>query len=712
MILSVLIAVAIATNPAANTAANPAANIDEETAAIIAKIWQMSHQQCVEFINGLDHGKLEDALQTHGGNPYFVFLLATIYVRAEAIRSFPKVLAELVYEAVFRQKEGTREFLQVLNQSFQANKQTVVRSLWGLCDGASHKDLESFLKPTNSSPLILFYWLQLAVRGNKEVVNELFQILEQIFQPRQHRCNPKVKYSDVVRAIRDNQSYFLFHETNGVFAVILEKGYMGNLLNLFEVDWTFTMAELTLVRNFLRKRPMNANLLLDKWCMSVECSRRLIGQVMNLQDLLKPSGWLTDVDYTTYPSEAFFDAFQRLENFLKISEFVFCSNHDHLEYIFRKNTFVFNTIVIPGKYTIYDVLNFFTNLHLRRNQGLFSRMLDALNTYGKKLLPEDLKEIIRAIKDFPKERQMEASIFAAFMWIDRPEAIPCLQDHILLLRAILGRNGAHTLQVTPSSAVNLQEIVCALRIVVPDYLLNLLVLDVNQMSFLPVVQVERVSQPVVEFLQAHKTSFFCLLQLLMISNTIDDLWANMNPVMEFIGQQAATCSPNDVQFKLNLVEMFNILHACFCKFKIKMNHFGYKIYPILPKNPNNSVFEAFIADARFQELTRGVHDERKVAQMEEACADYCTLHGTTMDHAQRVLGCVLFSCCVCTCKFTQNFMAILECGHAICTGCSENLRSPNCPNCRARFTKRMQPSFKIRFRKDPEDSSEKRQRHE
>jgi hypothetical protein len=675
-------------------AAATATNLDANPDAIIAEIWQ-----CVDFINGLVHDELASALQTHGGNPYFVFLLATIYVRAGATRSFPKVLAELVYEAVFSQKEGYQQFLQVLNRSFIANKQTVVRSLWGLCDGASHKDLESFVKPTNSSPLMLFYWLQLAVRENKHVVKEMFQILGRIAQQNM-TPNPKVNYTDVVRAIRDNHTYFLFHETNGVFAVILEKGYVGNLLNLFEVDWTFTMAELTLVRNFIRKRPINASWLLRTDYMSAECSRRLIEYVMNLPDLLDPSGRLTDA------------ALLLPANVARIAEFVYFSDHFHLQAILSVNQFVFDTIVIPGKYTIYDVLYFFMNLHLRRNPNLFSRMLVALKTYGNKLLPEDLKEIIRAIKNFHEDRQMEASIFAAFMCIDRPEAIPCLQDHILLLRALFNRSGAHTLQVTPSSAVNLQEIVYALRNFFPDFLLNTQVLSVNQMSFLPVVQVEPVSQAVVAFLQAQPNSFFCLLQLLMLSNTLDELWANMIPVMAFIGQQAATCPPNDVQFQLNLVEMFNILHACFCKFNVKMQHFSDHVYPLLPKNPNNSVFEAFIADARFQDLTRGVHDERKVAQMEEACSEYCTLHRTTLEDAQRKLGCVLFFCCICTSKITPDFLTILDCGHAMCTSCTENLRSPNCPNCRAQITKRMRPSFEIRFRKDPEESSEKRQRHE
>ena len=669
---------------AAANAANPA--------AATANFLQMTREECVNFINGLVHDELANYLQIHGGKPYVASLLATIYVRARATKSFPKILKELVYEAVFLQKEGTREFLDVLNQSFQDDWRKVARYLWGLCENVKPFQLTSFLKSKNSSPLMLFNWLQLAVRGNKQVVNELFQILGRIAQQNM-TPNPNVDYNDVVRVLIANQPYFLFHESNGVFAVILKKGNVGNLLNLFEVEWNFTMDELTLVRNFLRKRPINASWLLQTDYMSAECSRRLIGYVMNLPDLLDSSKRITEAKLLLPANAA------------KIAEFVYFSEDHHLEAIIRVNQFVFDTIVVPGKYSVYDVLNFFMNL-LRRNPALFSRMLGALKTYGNKLLPEDIKCIQKSIKNFDSTRQTEASIFAAFMCIDRPEAISCLQDHILLLRAILSRNSAHELQVTPSSEVNLQEVVCALRHFFPDFLLNAQILYVNQMSFLPVVQVEPVSQAVVAFLQAQPTSFFCLLQLLMLSNTFDELWANMIPVMDFIGQQADTFPPNDVQFQLNLTEMFHILHACFCKLDVKIQHFGDNVYPLLPKNPDNSVFEAFIADSRFQDLTRGIHDERKVAQMEQACKDHCTQHGTTLEEAQRAIGCVLFNCCVCTIKITQDFITIFGCGHAICTSCAGNILSEQCPNCRLKITKRIRPSFEIRFRKDPEDHSE------
>ena len=420
------------------------------TAANAAEFLQMTREQCVIFINGLVHSELADALQIHGEDPCVVFLLATIYIRAGATKSFQKILAELLYEAVFLQKEGTREFLELLNLSFLLNKQTIVRSLWGLCESASPKDVESFLKPKNSSHLMLFYWLQHAIIGNKQIVKELFQILERISK-QNITPNSKVDYTDVLRVLIANQTYVLFHETNSVFAVILEKGYMGNLLHLFEVDWNFTFAELTLVRGFLRKRPINASWLLRPDYMSAECSRRLIGHVMGLPDLLDSSKRLTEAKLLL-PA-----------NVAMIAEFVYFSDHHHLQDIFRTNQFVFDTMVVPGKYSVYDILHFFMNLHLRRNPALFSRMLGALDTYGKKLLPEDIKAIQKSIGQIDSTRQIEASIFAAFMCIDRPEPIPCLQDHILLLRAIRSRNGAHALQVTPSLAVNLQEVVCALR---------------------------------------------------------------------------------------------------------------------------------------------------------------------------------------------------------------------------------------------------------
>jgi hypothetical protein len=670
---------------AAATAANAAA----DTHAFL----QMTREQCDDFVSGVVPDKLADALQTYGEKPYFVFLLATIYVRAGATRSFPKNLADLLYDAVFREEEGYQQFLELLNCFFVENKKKVVRSLWGLCEGSTPADIESFLKPMNSSPLMLFYWLQLAVKRNKQIVKELFQILARIAK-QNISPNSKVDYSDVVRAIRDNKTYFLFHETNGVFAVVLETGYVGNLLNLFEVDWNFTMAELTLVRDFLRKRPINASWLLQTDYMSAGCSRYLIGHVMNLPDLLDHSGRLTK-DVLLLPA-----------NVLRIAEFVIFS-HDHLHHLFRVNQYLFNIIVFPPKYRVCEILLFFMNMHMLRIPELFSKMIRGLETYGNKLLPEDVLGIQRSIEEIHPTRKSEAELFAACMCISRQEQILYLKDHILVLKAIYARNGAHTLQVTPSSEAQMKYFVDVLRKHFPEFILYAKVLFVNQVSLLPVVKVEPMPESVITFLKTNSSLFVCLLQLMMLSNTLNQLWENMVPVMDFIGQQADRLPPTDVQFKINLAEMFNILHVCFCKFGVKVRDFSDKIDPLLPKNPENSVFEAFIAEQRFQDLTRGVHDERKVAQMEQACKEYCTEHGTTMNDAQLSLGFVLLSCDVCTCKVTRDFTTIIDCGHAICTGCAGKLASPNCPNCRAQITNMMRPSFEIRFRKDPEDSSEK-----
>jgi len=677
------------------------------TLAFLQNILQMTHEQSVAFVNGVDPVELADALETNGANPIFVFSLAFIYIRAGATRMFPQRLVELVYDAVFRQAGGTEEFLEALNDEFSADKKNVFRSLWGLCESATSEDLTSFLNQRNSSPLILFYWLHLAVRGEKQIAKELFQILARIAQ-QNIKPNPKVSYADVIQAILVNQTYLLFHETNGVFAVILEKGFIGNILNIFEIPWNFTtIAELLLVRNFLKKRPIDASWLLQEDYMSEGCSRRLIGTVMNLADLLDSSGRLTEA-MLLLPA-----------NFARICEFVHLSDHHHLEHIFRTNQVLFDAHVISGRYAISNVLYFFMNLHLRRNPDLFSRILGALKTYGDKLLPEDLNAMKSALAHFHEDRKAEATIFAAFMCIDRPEPIHCLKDHIAVLKAILNRNGAHMLQVVGCKPPKLQEIVCALRSVLPDFLLNAQILCVNEISFLPVVNLQPVSQSVVAFLQPHALagSFPCMLQLLMTSTKLDQFVDRIQPVMSFIGAQVDLVGPNDVHFQLNLVEMFNILHAWFCKFNIKMLVFNNQICALFT---NPIVLDAFVADQRFAEQTRGLRNECEIARMRQECQAHCAQHGTTMAEAQRALGHVVFECSICTELSTPDFTTIFQCAHCLCTGCAEQIK--NCPTCRARITHRTQAdSLEIRFRQDPapqasrqpaEDSAQKRQRQE
>ena len=612
-----------------------------------------------------------------------MFSLAIIYIRAGATRTFPQRLAELVYYAVFLQAEGTQEFLEALNQAFSADKKKVAKSLWGLCERATANDLVIFLSAKNSSPLILFYWLLLAVRGEKQIVKELFQIFARIAQPKK-----KVSYGDVIKALLDNQSYFLFHPTNGVFAVILEKGFVGNILNLFEVPWNFTEEQLSFVRNFLQKRPIDASWLLRTDYMSAECSRFLIGTVMNLAALLDPSGRLT-VATLLLPA-----------NFARIGEFVHLSDHDHLERLFRVDRVLFDTHVIPGKYAISFVLRFFMNLHLRRNPELFSSMLDALKTYGSKVLPEGLNSMKLTIPQINSSCQAEAAIFAAFMCIDRPEPIPCLKDHIAVIKAILNRGGAHTLHVAGCKPLKLQEIVCALRSVFPDFILDAMIDSINGISFLPVVNLHETSQPVIAFLQTHALagSFPCMLQLLMVSDNLDQQIDRMQPIMSFIGAQVDQVGPIDVRYQLNLAEMFKILNACFCKFDVKMLGFNNQVSALFT---NPVVLDAFVADPRFAEQTRGLRNDRGVKRMRKECQDHCVQHGTTMSEAQRALGYVVFEACpVCTGLSTPGFTTIFQCGHCVCTGCAEQIG--NCPNCRKQITCRTQAdSLEICFRPDP-----------
>jgi len=663
--------------------------------AFLQSILQMTSGQCIEFVNGVNLDELASGLQNHSANSFAVFSLAIIYIRAGATKAFPQRLAELLYDAVFRQAEGTQEFLEALNQAFSADKKKVSRFLWGLCESASPDDLKSFLTAKNSSPLILFYWILLAVRGKKQIVNELFQILARIVQ-QNIKPNPKVSYADVIQVLLNNQEYFLFHETNGVFAVILEKGFVGNILNLFEVPWNFTEEQLSHVMNFFRQRPIDASWLLRTDYMSAECSRFLIGTVMNLAALLDPSGRLT-VATLLFPA-----------NFARIGEFVHLSDHDHLERLFRVDRVLFDTHVIPGKYAISFVLRFFMNLHLRRNPELFSSMLDALKTYGRKLSPEGLNAMKSVIQQIHLTRQAEVAIFAAFMCIDRPETIPFLKHQIAVLKAILNRGGAHTLQIAGCQHVKLQEIVCALRSVFPDFVLGAQIVSINGISCLPVVNLHETSQPVIAFLQSQAGSFLCMLQLLMISPNLEDFVSQFPAVMAFIGAQVDQVGPNDVQYQLNLAEMFNILHACFCKFDIKMIVFNNHISALFT---NPVVLDAFVADPRFAEQTRGLRNDREIARMRQECQAHCAQYGTTMPEAQRALGHVVFeACAICTGLSKPDFTTIFQCGHCFCTGCAEQII--DCSNCRKRITCRTQAdSLGIRFRPDPAPPASSDQPH-
>ena len=299
------------------------------TLAFLLSILQMTPEECVAFVNAFDGNDLTKSLETHGENPIFIFSLGLIYLKAKATRSFPMRLAELIYYHVHHRSQGSQEFFQFLNTSFEENQNSYPRFLWGLCESCSSKDVESFLKPRNSSPLLVFYWLQMAIQKQKPIVKEFFQILERI------KKNPLI-FDDVKQLMVANKSQLLFHVNIGCIAVIIDTGVVFNLLHLFEINWNLTFAELELLRNFLRKRPISANFLVDPQYMTAECSCYLIGNVMNLADLLDASGRLA-LSVLLLPV-----------NLVRIAEFVYLSDND-LATIFRVNHYVFNQILIPGK---------------------------------------------------------------------------------------------------------------------------------------------------------------------------------------------------------------------------------------------------------------------------------------------------------------------------------------------------------------------------
>ena len=632
------------------------------TPAFLLNILQMTQEQCVAFVNSLD-------------------------------KSFPIHLAELLSHHVHHTSQGSQEFLQVLNQVFEENRENLPRSLWGMCANASPSDLTSFLKNRNSSPLLVFHWLQMAIRERKQIVKELFQILERI------KKDP-TGLEDVIRILLANKSQLLFHDKIGCIAVIIDTGVVFNLLLLFEINWDFTFAELALVRIFLRNRPINASFLTGPpGYMSAQCSRYLIGQIMNLPRLLDATGRLTEA------------VLLQPANVASIHEYVYFTDH-HLEIIFRNNQILFNTILIPGKYSIADVFIFFHNIFLMKHPELFSRMMDALKEYGNKLTADNIKSLPQVLRKISSDRRDAAHFWLAFMCIERKEMISCLNDHIVLLRAILNRGSAQIINVTPSSPATFHEIVRKLRECLPDFVLNMMAHLVmwktgqtpHAAQLLPVIQNEPASGAVMAFLRANSHELPYMLQLLMLSN-IDELWVKMEPVMEYAGLRAQQAPPNDADFVIMREEIFRIFKEVFKKFSIKMTDFNEHIYALLPKDP--SIFDAFIHDQRFEDLVRGIHDDLKVSELEAQCnAHIVTMPaGSTLADAQHELGVILLNCKICTSRTTLGFSCMFPCGHTTCRGCFERIKMQLpvvCPDCRAKipFCVSMD-TLGIRFRQQP-----------
>jgi hypothetical protein len=175
----------------------------------------------------------------------------------------------------------------------------------------------------------------------------------------------------------------------------------------------------------------------------------------------------------------------------------------------------------------------------------------------------------------------------------------------------------------------------------------------------------------------------------------------MERVMVYIEHQAG-------DFTMMQSELFNILDELFNnRFKVGLPHFNDHIYGLLPKHPENSIFNAFVADQRFHRLVRGVHDERKAVDCKKKCEEHLRTMppASTLDDAQRALGIILFECVVCKSYVTKEFITVIGCGHPFCTSCVQKI--DECSICRVKIgSHRFECSdLKIRYKKEPDELS-------
>ena len=671
------------------------------TPAFLQTIPPMTREQCVDFINALTTQELHSALEDHDENPFFILSLGLIYLKAGATKSFPSHLIELIYCHIIKNDEqrdnGGNLFMTELARMFNQSRISVSRSLWGLCSN-SPADLESFLTEKNASPRILYYWLQFKMRSESPVTKQLHQIFERI------KKKP-LEYIEFVGLMIRHKTQLIFNSETGYFVYLISNRSVIKLLTLFEIDWEFTFGELTVVRNFLRNCPINAQYLYGE-DISVSCSRNLIGNVMGLSDCLDEVG-LLDEDTFFY-------------NVCRFHEFVHLS-HSDLDNVFQLNKVKFDIILTPARYPIEDVFLLFHNMFLRRVR-LFTllRILDSIKIYGNKLSPDEINSIPDALDEINDDRKEEAPFWLALMCYDRQESIPILDDYILLFKCILTRTSGDTIRVNPSSPANFQLIISNLRKYLPDFALQMNLKSVSwiendrliEVPILPVLATVEPTGMTIMYLNENSRLFPVMLQFLILSKTKAELWDKIVPVFTHIDQMAQQLPPNDVTFMMILAEMFNVIDFVFKKLDVSETDFG-TIYELMPNHPENSIYEAFIVDPRFRQLAAGIHEERKVAELEKRCQEHSSSgaeQGSIVD-SQMKLGVVLIECVICTSKSTPKYTDMLSpCGHTFCHGCS--LKLTDCPNCRIRIKSRISlGNFGIKFR-NPESSAVKRKREE
>jgi hypothetical protein len=667
---------------------------------------QISHGESVDFINQTNKADMSVALDELNDNSLFIFAIGAIYVKAKSIRSFPLYLAELIYKHVFQCGQGHQLFLEILNQEFGISKNNVARYMWGLCNHISNPDIVSFLKQKNSSAIIVLYWLQMAKYSTKHI----FHIMERIQKKSDN-------YENIINFFIRNKTEILFDEKNGCLTNVIEKKSFYNFSLLFEIDWQFTFGEIEQIRNFLRSHPINSSFLQN--CSS-ECSKNLIGTILNLGNYL-------DENYVLREDSLIIPV-----NVGQIHEFIYYG-YNHLESIFQNNQFIFDNLLVPERYQIYDVFIFFHNLFLHKSFA-FSRIIVALKTYGEKLSEENLREIPKFIENVDSSRRDDFKVWLALMCISRTETISVIQDYINVLKALFTpRIFGHATSISPFSPSTIYEVIDNIRKSLPDFILNTELLIVRwsiddnyfSKSLLPVLQLEEKSISIDNSIRSRinylnfphpyiaddrKLLLFpCKLQLLMLSRTKDDFFSNLKDVLEHIGEESIKTSSNDITFKMMMEEMFFIMENIFKKLKISMDDF-YNIYELLPKHSSNDISEAFINDPRFSYLLTNFLEERKVKQLEQKCREHLTTmtDDSKITDAQSELGIILMNCSICMANNTSEFTDLLvPCGHTFCHSCS--LKLETCPNCRVKIDYRLPlKNFNIRIRKDSDMHATKR----
>jgi hypothetical protein len=674
------------------------------------KLKKISYEESVDFVNSIEKSNI--ILKSNKENSLFIFAIGALYVKAKSTRCFPNDLAELIYKHIYQGSQGNQVFLEILNQHFDLSKKNVARIIWGLCLKTNHADIVSFLKQKNSSAIIVHYWLKMEYNSNKLIRKYIFNILERIQKKYEN-------YDDIINFLINNKTEFLFHPNNSLLTYISEKKSFYNLALLFEIDWQFTFGELEQIRNFLRNNTINSTFLQN---CSIECSKNLIGTVLNLSNYLDENLKLRK------------DALIIPFNVGQIHEFIYFS-HDELESIFRNNQFVFDNLLVPNRYDISDVFIFFHNLFLRKTFA-FSRIIAALKTYGEKLSEENIAEIPKFIENMESSRSNDFKVWLALMCISRTETISVIQDYINILKQMfIPRILSRTISISPYSPSSIYEVIDNIRKSLPDFILNTELLIVRwtidenyfSKSLLPVVNLDEISIRIDNSIRSRITYlnyphplivnerkellFPCKLQLLMLSRTKEELFSNLKDVLEHIGEESKKMSSNDVSFMMMMEEMFFIMENIFMRLKISMDDF-YNIYEYLPKHPSNDISEAFINDPRFSYLLTNFLEERKVKKLESECKSYLTTmqSESKITDAQSELGIILMNCSICMANNTSEFTDLLvPCGHTFCHSCSQKL--VNCPNCRVKIDYRLpMKKFNIRICKEPEVLVSKRQK--